>query len=40
MTITNVQEQEISWSSVGTCGFRVTRRGTPFTAQTVVGNAI
>ncbi|KAL4329632.1 hypothetical protein AHAS_Ahas13G0319500 [Arachis hypogaea] len=25
-----------SWSSAGTCGFKGTRRGTPFAAQTLV----
>ncbi|DAD49694.1 TPA_asm: hypothetical protein HUJ06_019182 [Nelumbo nucifera] len=30
----------VSWSSAGTCGFRGTRRGTPFAAQTAAGNAI
>ncbi|KAL0540857.1 hypothetical protein IC582_020875 [Cucumis melo] len=32
--------QSISWSSAGTCGFKGTRRGTPFAAQTATGNAI
>ena len=40
VTITDVQGREISWSSAGTCGFRGTRRGTPFAAQTAAGNAI
>ncbi|KAL4600663.1 hypothetical protein ACB092_11G214400 [Castanea dentata] len=30
----------ISWSSTGTCGFKGTRRGTPFAAQTAARNAI
>ncbi|KAL8205725.1 hypothetical protein R6Q57_009276 [Mikania cordata] len=30
----------VSWSCVGTCGFRGTRRGTPFAAQTAAANTI
>nr|GEV78128.1 ribosomal protein S11, chloroplastic [Tanacetum cinerariifolium] len=30
----------VSWSSAGTYGFRGTRRGTPFAAQTAAENAI
>ncbi|CAN6453962.1 unnamed protein product [Victoria cruziana] len=30
----------VSWSSTGTCGFKGTRRGTPFAAQTASENAI
>lgn len=30
----------IFWSSIGTCGFKGTRRGTPFAAQIAAGNAI
>ncbi|KAM6593579.1 hypothetical protein CsatA_001282 [Cannabis sativa] len=40
VTVTDVRGRVISWSSVGTCGFKGTRRGTPFAAQTVAGNAI
>nr|YP_009390759.1 ribosomal protein S11 [Mangifera indica]YP_010159895.1 ribosomal protein S11 [Mangifera persiciforma]YP_010159977.1 ribosomal protein S11 [Mangifera longipes]YP_010160064.1 ribosomal protein S11 [Mangifera sylvatica]YP_010470944.1 ribosomal protein S11 [Bouea macrophylla]YP_010485941.1 ribosomal protein S11 [Mangifera siamensis]YP_010595715.1 ribosomal protein S11 [Semecarpus reticulatus]ARH53574.1 ribosomal protein S11 [Mangifera indica]ARV87222.1 ribosomal protein S11 [Mangifera indica len=40
VTITDVRGRVISWSSAGTCGFRGTRRGTPFAAQTAAGNAI
>ncbi|CAN6447211.1 unnamed protein product [Victoria cruziana] len=40
VTITNPQGQVISWSFTGTCGFKGTRRGTPFAAQTTTGNAI
>ncbi|XP_060668970.1 small ribosomal subunit protein uS11c-like [Ziziphus jujuba] len=40
MTITDVRGWVISWSSTGTCGFKGTRRGMPFAAQTTVGNAI
>ncbi|RVX08588.1 30S ribosomal protein S11, chloroplastic [Vitis vinifera] len=35
-----VRGRVVSWSSAGTCGFRGTRRGTPFAAQTAAGNAI
>ncbi|XP_023546468.1 pentatricopeptide repeat-containing protein At5g39350-like [Cucurbita pepo subsp. pepo] len=40
VTITDVRGRVISWSSVGTCGFKRPRRGTPFAAQTAAGNAI
>ncbi|GJX69955.1 reverse transcriptase domain-containing protein [Tanacetum coccineum] len=30
----------VSWSSAGTCGFRGSRRGTPFASQTASANAI
>nr|YP_010035544.1 ribosomal protein S11 [Pouzolzia hirta]QHN53288.1 ribosomal protein S11 [Pouzolzia hirta]QQQ88126.1 ribosomal protein S11 [Pouzolzia hirta] len=40
ITITDVRGRVISWSSAGTCGFKGTRRGTPFAAQTAAGNAI
>nr|YP_009502419.1 ribosomal protein S11 [Pimelea aquilonia]AWV82804.1 ribosomal protein S11 [Pimelea aquilonia] len=40
ITITDVRGRVISWSSAGTCGFRGTRRGTPFAAQIAAGNAI
>ncbi|KAL4034888.1 hypothetical protein IC575_003559 [Cucumis melo] len=40
MTVTDVQGRVISWSSASTCGFKGTRRGTSFAAQTAVGNAI
>ncbi|KAH7836656.1 hypothetical protein Vadar_003992 [Vaccinium darrowii] len=36
----HVRGRVVSWSSAGTCGFRGRRRGTPFAAQTAVGNAI
>ncbi|KAF8052570.1 hypothetical protein N665_1544s0005 [Sinapis alba] len=32
VTVTDVRGRVISWSSAGTCGFRGTRRGTPFAA--------
>ena len=40
VTVTDVIGRVVSWSSAGTCGFRGTRRGTPFAAQTAAGNAI
>ncbi|KAK9082264.1 hypothetical protein Syun_031722 [Stephania yunnanensis] len=38
--ILDIRGRVVSWSSAGTCGFRGTRRGTPFAAQTAAGNAI
>ncbi|GJV41902.1 cytochrome c oxidase subunit 1 [Tanacetum coccineum] len=35
-----VRGRVVYWASAGTCGFRGTRRGTPFAAQTAAGNAI
>ncbi|PPD66783.1 hypothetical protein GOBAR_DD36344 [Gossypium barbadense] len=40
VTVTDVRGQVISWSSAGTYGFKGTRRGTPFAAQTAARNAI
>nr|NP_862786.1 ribosomal protein S11 [Calycanthus floridus var. glaucus]YP_009479461.1 ribosomal protein S11 [Calycanthus chinensis]YP_009651884.1 ribosomal protein S11 [Chimonanthus praecox]YP_009651967.1 ribosomal protein S11 [Chimonanthus nitens]YP_010481893.1 ribosomal protein S11 [Chimonanthus salicifolius]YP_010481977.1 ribosomal protein S11 [Chimonanthus zhejiangensis]YP_010701835.1 ribosomal protein S11 [Calycanthus chinensis x Calycanthus floridus]Q7YJU5.1 RecName: Full=Small ribosomal subunit len=40
VTVTDVTGRVVSWSSAGTCGFRGTRRGTPFAAQTAAANAI
>ena len=40
VTVTDVRGRVISWSSAGTCGFKGTRRGTPFAAQTAAGNVI
>nr|YP_009318999.1 ribosomal protein S11 [Graffenrieda moritziana]APA18104.1 ribosomal protein S11 [Graffenrieda moritziana] len=40
VTITDDGGRVISWASAGTCGFKGTRRGTPFAAQTAVGKAI
>nr|YP_010171457.1 ribosomal protein S11 [Gaultheria griffithiana]YP_010691956.1 ribosomal protein S11 [Gaultheria pyrolifolia]ARO79168.1 ribosomal protein S11 [Gaultheria bryoides]ARO79239.1 ribosomal protein S11 [Gaultheria cardiosepala]ARO79645.1 ribosomal protein S11 [Gaultheria dolichopoda]ARO80252.1 ribosomal protein S11 [Gaultheria marronina]ARO80305.1 ribosomal protein S11 [Gaultheria minuta]ARO80384.1 ribosomal protein S11 [Gaultheria nivea]ARO81147.1 ribosomal protein S11 [Gaultheria trichophylla len=40
VTVTDVRGRVVSWASAGTCGFRGRRRGTPFAAQTTVGNAI
>jgi small subunit ribosomal protein S11 len=40
VTVTDVRGQVVSWSSAGTCGFKGTRKGTPFAAQTAAENAI
>jgi ribosomal protein S11 len=38
--VVDVWGQVLSWSSIGVCGFKGTRRGTPFVAQTVAENVI
>nr|YP_002456492.1 ribosomal protein S11 [Trifolium subterraneum]ACF20573.1 ribosomal protein S11 [Trifolium subterraneum] len=40
VTVTDLRGRAISWSSAGSCGFKGSRRSTPFAAQTVAGNAI
>nr|YP_010268758.1 ribosomal protein S11 [Caragana brevifolia]UIG88039.1 ribosomal protein S11 [Caragana brevifolia] len=40
VTVTDVRGRVISWSSGGSCGFKGTRRGTPFAGQTAAVNAI
>nr|ASN79081.1 ribosomal protein S11 [Pterospora andromedea] len=40
VTITDIKGRAVFWSSTGIFGFRGRRRGTPFAAQTAVGNAI
>nr|QJD20946.1 ribosomal protein S11 [Trifolium alexandrinum] len=40
VTVTDVRGRAISWASAGSCGFKGSRRSTPFAAQTVAGNAI
>nr|YP_011033871.1 ribosomal protein S11 [Gueldenstaedtia verna]WRI15672.1 ribosomal protein S11 [Gueldenstaedtia verna] len=40
VTITDVRGRVISWSSAGSCGFKGTRRGTPFAAEIATGTAI
>jgi ribosomal protein S11 len=35
ITVTDVRGQVLCWSFSGACGFKGTRRGTPFSAQTV-----
>ncbi|PPD92022.1 hypothetical protein GOBAR_DD11054 [Gossypium barbadense] len=40
VTVTDVRGRVISWSSAGTCGFKGTRRGNPFAAQTTTEDSI
>ena len=40
VTVTDIRGQAISWSSAGACGFRGTKKSTPFAAQTAAENAI
>lgn len=40
VTVTDVRGRVISWSSAGTCGFKSTRKGSPFAAQTAAVDAI
>nr|WRW10943.1 ribosomal protein S11 [Gleadovia mupinensis] len=40
VAVTDIRGRVVSWSSAGTCGFKGTRRGTPFAAQTAVASAI
>nr|YP_009435701.1 ribosomal protein S11 [Lobelia thermalis]ATG25702.1 ribosomal protein S11 [Lobelia thermalis] len=40
VTVTDVRGRVVSSSSAGNCGFRGTRKGTPFAAQTAAVNAI
>nr|YP_009656927.1 ribosomal protein S11 [Medicago minima]QCO73822.1 ribosomal protein S11 [Medicago minima] len=40
VTVTDGRGRVISWSSAGSCGFKGTRRRTPFAAQTAAANAI
>ena len=40
VTVTDLRGRAISWSSAGSCGFKGSRRSTPFAAETVAGNAI
>nr|YP_009570562.1 ribosomal protein S11 [Dioncophyllum thollonii]QBC67477.1 ribosomal protein S11 [Dioncophyllum thollonii] len=39
VTVTDVRGRVVSWASAGACGFRGTKKGTPFAAQTAAGNA-
>nr|AKG27063.1 ribosomal protein S11 [Catharanthus roseus] len=36
----HVRGRVVPWSSAGTCGFKVSRTGTPFAAQTAAANVI
>lgn len=40
VTVTDVRGRVVSWSSAGTCGFKSTKKGTPFAALTAAENAI
>nr|NP_038361.1 ribosomal protein S11 [Mesostigma viride]Q9MUU9.1 RecName: Full=Small ribosomal subunit protein uS11c; AltName: Full=30S ribosomal protein S11, chloroplastic [Mesostigma viride]AAF43802.1 ribosomal protein S11 [Mesostigma viride]WKT08256.1 ribosomal protein S11 [Mesostigma viride]WKT08362.1 ribosomal protein S11 [Mesostigma viride] len=40
VTITDVRGEVLSWSSAGACGFKGTKKGTPFAAQTAAENAV
>nr|YP_009450007.1 ribosomal protein S11 [Burmannia disticha]ANK36204.1 ribosomal protein S11 [Burmannia disticha]AYW12090.1 ribosomal protein S11 [Burmannia disticha] len=40
VTVTDVRGRVVSWASAGTSGFKGTRRGTPYAAQTAALNAI
>ncbi|KAF3613506.1 hypothetical protein FXO37_36348, partial [Capsicum annuum] len=40
VTVTDVRGRVVSWTSAGTSGFKGTRRGTPFAAQTAAANTI
>nr|QXM16244.1 ribosomal protein S11 [Hedysarum polybotrys] len=40
VTVTDVRGRVISWASAGSCGFKGTRRGTPFAAYTATETAI
>lgn len=40
VTVTDLRGQVVSWSSAGTCGFKGTRKGTPFAARTATEDAI
>ena len=39
VTITNLQGEVISWCSAGVCGFKGSRKNTPFAARTAATNA-
>ncbi|KAF3685135.1 30S ribosomal protein S11, chloroplastic [Capsicum annuum] len=40
VTVTDVRGRVVSWSFAGTSGFKGTRRGTLFAAQTAAANAV
>nr|YP_009668591.1 ribosomal protein S11 [Haplomitrium blumei]QCW59366.1 ribosomal protein S11 [Haplomitrium blumei] len=40
VTVTDVRGQVVSWSSAGACGFKGTKKSTPFAAQAAAENAI
>ncbi len=39
VSITNTNGDVLSWSSAGACGFKGSRKGTPFAAQSASNNA-
>jgi len=39
ITITDERGNTVSWSSAGNCGFKGTKKGTPFAAQMTASNA-
>nr|UDZ61218.1 ribosomal protein S11 [Sagittaria guayanensis] len=40
VTVTDVRGRAVCWSSAGTCGFKSSRKATPFAAQQAAQNAI
>nr|YP_009922039.1 ribosomal protein S11 [Torreya jiulongshanensis]QMS50589.1 ribosomal protein S11 [Torreya jiulongshanensis] len=40
VTVTDIRGQAVSWSSAGACGFKGTKRRSPFAAQTAAENVI
>nr|YP_009578758.1 ribosomal protein S11 [Taxus brevifolia]QBK34167.1 ribosomal protein S11 [Taxus brevifolia]QBK34331.1 ribosomal protein S11 [Taxus brevifolia]QBK36380.1 ribosomal protein S11 [Taxus brevifolia] len=40
VTVTDTQGQAVSWSSAGACGFKGTKRRSPFAAQTAAENVL
>lgn len=40
VTVTDVRGQVVSWCSAGVCGFKGTRKSTPFAAQTATESVI
>lgn len=40
VTLTDLEGEVMAWSSAGACGFKGTRKSTPFAAQTASENAV
>ncbi|MBI4125179.1 MAG: 30S ribosomal protein S11 [Deltaproteobacteria bacterium] len=40
VSVTDLQGNTIAWSSAGVCGFKGSRKGTPFAAQLAVEDAV
>nr|YP_008965234.1 ribosomal protein S11 [Calocedrus formosana]YP_009758715.1 ribosomal protein S11 [Calocedrus rupestris]AQM38924.1 ribosomal protein S11 [Calocedrus macrolepis]AQM38855.1 ribosomal protein S11 [Calocedrus formosana]QIN90533.1 ribosomal protein S11 [Calocedrus rupestris]BAN16955.1 ribosomal protein S11 [Calocedrus formosana]BAO19918.1 ribosomal protein S11 [Calocedrus formosana] len=40
VTVTDTQGQAVSWSSAGACGFKGTKRRSPFAAQIATENVV